>query len=175
VIVDGGFRIDSLPLASGAGLAIGEGRFLGFNADSSNDGTIRLQDAEASGNATLRFEGIARLGGAGRVLFDSSAVNRIGPLSGGHVLTVGAQQTVGTSGPGMHGYLTGQIVNEGTIDANGGRIDFSGADKTNLGLIRARLGGTLAFTGVTLSNPGGLIDLDATSALLLDATRVSGA
>jgi hypothetical protein len=79
VVLDGGFRINSLSLGSGASLRLGEADFLGFNADSINDGTIRLQDGSLGGTCVLRFEGVARLGGSGQVLFDSGFANGIGP------------------------------------------------------------------------------------------------
>jgi len=65
-------------------------------------------------------------------------------------------------------------VNQGTVDAAGGTVTLNVRDKTNEGLVRARDGGTLAISGITVQNAGGVIEAGAGSTLNLSSATVVG-
>jgi hypothetical protein len=173
VVVDGIFRINSFVLGSDAALSIGPFDLLGFNADSTLNGSVRLQ-AQPGQSATLRVEGVANLGGTGEVLFDTSGPNAIGPFSGADVLTLGPDLRVATSGPGASGVFSGPAVILGTVDADAGTVVVQGADKTNSGWLRSTNAGTLTLQGNTLQNAAGRITAGSGSSVEIASAIIVG-
>ena len=83
----------------------------------------------------------------GRSLFSGGPEddNYIDFYSTSSLLTIGSGQTIASEAPGAVGYITVQIVNQGTIDADAGTIFFESYAKTNQSLIRARNNGIIKF------------------------------
>ncbi len=128
------------------------------------NGTVTLGDN--GGFGYLNFEGTQTLGGSGAVTFGSQSVfNAL--LATSSTLTIGSGITIG----GQTGYVgyspevvggpnNGTIVNQGTIEANGGGgvIYLDPATWSSSGMLRVAHGGTLSLQG-TCSNTGAILTL----------------
>jgi hypothetical protein len=163
VDVNGTFTIQALSTDASASVSIGTTRELTLNADSTNNGVIRLNDTTV-GIATLTVDGSVTLNGSGEVLFDGTQTqNLIDDTGSSPQLTIGADQTVRTNGAGTGGSIDAVTINYGTIDADGGTISLTAA-LTNNGLLSATNGGTVSYSEPSpLVNTGGTISIDATS------------
>jgi hypothetical protein len=108
-----------------------------------NDGTIRLlDDAAITGLASyLRTRDAVRIEGAGAVVFGTNGANIIAGFSGS-TLTVGAGQSIKTSGTASAGTIAVSLRNQGILDADGGTLTVAGA-LTHDGTLQARNGGLL--------------------------------
>jgi len=126
-----------------------------------NNSVILFQDMVPGGNPALLYAGSgAQLAGNGQTLFSTNfSQNQIGPIGG--TLTIGADQTVTTT-PTAIGRFIVDVINLGTIDADGGQITLD-CSITNENILRARNSGKirqgpaaeLIFTGHELTiEPG---------------------
>lgn len=165
--------IQALNLGNAAGLTLDPDGFnpgpLKINADSTNDGTITLPDAE------LWVQSDLTLGGSGTIVLSGNGGNLISQNDSD--LTLGADQTVQTQGPDsfsrMFGF--GMLTNRGTIESVGGRrLEVIGSGSaavnvTNTGWMRARDGGMLLLEAAHVDQTGGgVITVEAGSTLRLD-------
>lgn len=98
-------------------------------------------------NTAVRFlDGSQSIDGSGSILFSGTLGNQTLSIEGGHTLTITPNITLsgnsgaGTISPGPGG---GSIINQGTI---AGKLSIS-ATVSNAGLIHARNGHTLTFSG----------------------------
>jgi len=137
------------------------------------DGTFRLADGAYAGAADLRIDGAVSLTGTGGVAFVSNNLNRILEEDASALLTLGPDQTIEAPAGGS-GQVQVALVNQGTVDAVGGTIGLSLRDVTNEALMRARDGGTLAISGITVQNAGGVIRAEDTGTVKLTGATVEG-
>jgi MYXO-CTERM domain-containing protein len=126
-----------------------------------NNGTIDLHRNNYSGGyAAVRLNANASLLGNGQCVFSTNRTDNVigpdltDPDHATYVLTLGAEQTIRTSGPSTSGTVSATMDNYGTIDADGGNIVLSQNAKTNYGLFQASNGGTLDVEGAALTNNG---------------------
>ena len=138
-----------------------------------NDGVIRLEDSSAAGSSMLRLNGSIDLSGTGQVLFASPYGNLITYTATTNTLTLGANQVIKTDAPGDGGTIRTQLVNNGLVETNGGTITLDTRNKTNNTLIRATNSGTLAVNGITVTNTGAALTVDATSEINLNAATIN--
>jgi hypothetical protein len=175
ITVNGDYGIDSLTLNSGS-VQIGAGQRLTLSANSVNQGTIDLADGSiytgTSADAYLRINGNVSLTGSGAVRMSSAQGNYIVQTNAGDSLTVGSGQTIGTNGAGTQGVISASLVNQGTVEANGGSLTVNSYDASNSGLMQARNSGTLTISGITVDNTGATIQADSTSTLNLNSATI---
>lgn len=152
-------------------------RLLGtFNHNS----TIHVNDANPVGGndfVSIEVRGDVVLNGTGAIIFDSPNQNAIGqPSTGGHSLTLGANQIITTSGLGNFGSIDAVLINNGVVDANNGTILLNAQPKTNNNLFRARNGGTLEIGGIPLGidNTNGVITINPTSKMDWTNSTITG-
>jgi len=145
-------------LTINAAVNIANGKHLKLQNTVTNNGTITLNDV-GTYDAYLNTSGNVTLDGSGKVLFASSGRNYFTYTNTGDVLTIGANQTVATSGTGTKGEIRVVTINNGTIDADGGSLILSVHGKTNNNLFRSQNGGNLDI-GVAITNTAGTITID---------------
>ena len=141
-----------------------------------NDGTIRLSDADPSlGNrALLEIDGTVNLDGSGYLEFTTTNFqNAVDDAGGSDLLVIGSAQTARTVGGGIGRFVV-PVDNEGTIEAaSGGSIIFDEI-LTNQNQIAATGGSTVRLgPSAATTNTGGTISIDGTSTLEL-ATSITG-
>lgn len=141
-----------------------------------NDGTIRLADADPSlaNRALLAIAGTVNLDGGGFLEFATTNFqNAVDDAGGSDLLVIGSAQTARTVSGGIGRFVV-PVDNQGTIEAaSGGSIVFDDL-LTNQNQISATGGSTirLGFSAAT-TNAGGTISVDGTSTLEL-ATSITG-
>ncbi len=172
VVVGGSTRWLGLDV-DGISAHVGNGEFIALVSTLTNDATLRLEDSGASGTAELRIDGNVAMDGTGRVLFTTNAGNRLTSVAAADVLTLGAGQTVATEAASCQGEIRTALVNYGTVDADGGKVELTTENKTNHSLMQARNGGTLRLNGITLTNTG-TVRADDTATLALENATIDG-
>ncbi|HQU41211.1 MAG TPA: LamG domain-containing protein, partial [Pirellulales bacterium] len=140
LLIDSGLQVDFF---SGPGAVI-------------DDGTIQIGDSAHNGNLYLNAAGLGTLqtdanGTAGAVVFGTSSIGANQLVYNGAGLSIASDITV-TGGQGEIG--GGDLVNDGTIDANasGGTITIDPPSFTNNGTVEATGGGTALVNPTTLTN-----------------------
>ena len=121
--------------------------------------TVQLDSTIYSpqGVPQLYFNGTQSLSGNGQVQFAGDYYT--GNINVSNALTIGSQVTVETDGFG--GYVTdsgnGSIINQGTIQANGGQTLSVNPALTNQGLLQASNDGTLSVGPGYLQSSGSTV------------------
>ena len=131
-----------------------------------DNGTIELMPT-SHGYVLVPFSGNVTLTGTGQMLFDPEVNNYIAlayPTSGSTV-TNAAGFTIKSVGNGYFGdYQEGTVVNQGTLEADGGGLTVNSASTTNDGTWEAINNGAIEVGPNTgLNNSSGLITADSTS------------
>jgi len=149
---------------------IGDGRVEigGFRATVNLQGAVTNDAAIRATNedATIAIDGDATLDGEGRFIFENDVPTTIGAANPDDTLTIGPDQTVttkptGFNGPGQ-GIISANLINEGTIDADAGVIELTGAvENGSTTTLAATSGGTLRVNN-TLTG-GGTVEVEADS------------
>jgi|GEM_PF-1403394 len=175
--VNGTYTIETLQNNGLGVLTIGTNQRLGLDsgASSVNNGRIDLMDTDAgaSNYAYLFIYGAVGLGGTGSVEFASANQNRIYDAGSGH-LTLGADQTIQTSGTAGHrGDIMVALTNNGTVRADNGTVTLSRAG-TNNNLMEAVNAGLLLIDGVTLTNSSGTLTAQGGSTVRFNGATVAG-
>ncbi len=133
-----------------------------------NNGRIFMSDqilGFGTINSILRADGPVAISGIGQIVLDSvnhpNNNHEFEQINGGS-FDFGVGQLITTvPGPAGVGYFLADSTNRGTIRADGGHIQFAGADVRNHGTLSAINGGRLAFgtNGLSLidSTGGGIL------------------
>ena len=163
--------LDGVGLA-GVAVAIGNAERVTLQNGVTLDGAMTLTDTSGAGSAELFVDGTQSMLGSGSVTFASNYANTITAAAPGDVLTLGPLQLIHTGGAATKGVVSAALVNQGSIDADGGTIQLDTNPKVNAGSISATAGGVIDLrTAVTSS---GTITIDPASTLSLDGGAISG-
>ena len=174
VTLDVDATVNQLSLGAGATLAIGNGRNLRLNSNSSINGTLTLNGTTAASELVLG-NGTITLSGSGNIVLSANANNRIR----GAATTDGVINQVTIQGSGAIGLGYLNVTNQGSIIANDAAVPLiitpNATGATNTGILRATNGGTLTFQSATLNNTGGTIEAQTGSRVsLTNATVTAG-
>lgn len=143
-----------------------------------NNSVLTLNPSGTNINTILSCTGASQtISGTGSIVLNANAANLDSAYlyfnNGANVLTLGPGQTLrGT------GNVYTNITNNGVIqaDVSGRTLQLNSQAKTNNNLMRATGGGTLAVTGVALTQgPSGIVRADGGTVLLTNSTLNSGA
>jgi RHS repeat-associated protein len=139
-----------------------------------NDGTIELQ-------SSLDWQHGLTLQGAGQVVIDPGSGYTVISALDNSMLTIGAQQTVLSTGGAYLGNSVGSVVNLGLVEAkgSGSYIIFNSSKTTNNGTMSAQGGGLLEVLSPlnnegTLDANGGPITVSGTVAQVSGTTLTGG-
>jgi hypothetical protein len=132
---------------------------LALGANSTNNGTIVVNSSGANNVTILSINNTFHHGsGTGSIVLNANAANLDSAYmyfnNGANVLTNGPSHTIrGT------GNIYTNIANAGTIqaDVSGATLQLQSQSKSNSGTMRAINGGTLAITGIGITQSGGQI------------------
>jgi hypothetical protein len=167
----GGISISN-PLAS---LNISPTLVLGLGADSTNNGTIVVNSSGANNVTILSINNTFTMGGTGSIVLNANAANLDSAYmyfnNGANVLTNGPSHTIrGT------GNVYTNIANSGTIqaDVSGATLQLQSQNKSNSGTMRAINGGTLAITGIGITQSGGQIVAASGTVSVTNSTITGG-
>ncbi len=140
-----------------ASVAIHPGLDLRIDGDFINDANVVVNiDSQPSASSIVFESPASSLTGGGTIVLNAAAT------TSGALLLPSVQTNILNHGPGHTIAGTGQIrifvINNGLIDAAGGRIALSFNDKTNNNVMSATSGGVLEINNITIAqSPSGVL------------------
>lgn len=147
--INGDLNVSDFTLTIKNGLVLNGSLSLG-SSDGAKRGSVTASGAQSiTGNGTLRFNPL------------NTGVTK-SSLAGSSV-TIGPGITLA----GRDGTISANVANQGTINADGGLLTFSGAENSNSGLIETLAGGSLSFTNLPQND--GTIQLAENTSLTIDS------
>ncbi|GMU84055.1 MAG: hypothetical protein AMXMBFR47_39250 [Planctomycetota bacterium] len=133
-----------------------------------DNGAITLNPSGANAITNMRLVSpTATIGGNGAIHLNANAANldtaHLATLNGGYLLTNAAGHTIDGTGR-----IRVQMLNNGLVEANisGATLEVHEHLKQNRSIMRARSGGILSFSAVSVDNAGGQIIADGASSVI---------